>query len=345
MFAFLLVCMAGATSLRTKQLIYEESNSGTSVYSEADSGSSADSESTSQCDKVPEGEVVLPQDDSVHDKINEWWYWVCNFEDENGVKFEFLGDFVKFYSAGTPMMRGNSIFYIDGKTVYEVSTIFGELNKVDNGYEFDHGHIKASGGNGQDEIYATAGDYTIQFKASSFKAPIFYYEDGYTDFSFGGDVYYYARPRYHTEGVITRGDQSLNFTGITFFEHAFGYLDGMFGVGWDWFSLRIDNGEDIVIMILKEYSKIWVQDADCNTVEIDGQQVDVKITGSWVSHRSGCKYPHGWEFTILNKKYILTPVIEDSEIVEPNKTRWEGVVVVSGDATGRGIAELLGYCF
>lgn len=325
--------MASATNLRSMQLL-----SDAQVSSESSS-------STNMCDKTPEGKVKLPEDDSVHDRLQEWWYWICNFEDETGMKFEFLGLFMTFYTAGTPILRSNSIFYIDDKVTYQIGTIVGDPTKVENGYSFDHGHTKVVGGDGYDQFYGSAGEYTIEFTANSTKAPFLYYEDGYTDFSFGGDVYYYARPRYATEGTITRGGNSYKFTGTTFFEHAFGHLDAIFRNGWDWFRINLDSGDDVVVMLMKEYSRAWVNDKDCNTVEIDGQDIRVKVTNTWTSPRSACKYPSAWELEIEGKKYVITPTIEDIEIVEPNRTRWEGPVIITGDVTGRGIAEVVGDCF
>jgi hypothetical protein len=51
-----------------------------------------------------------------------------------------------------------------------------------------------------------------------------------------------------------------------------------------------------------------------------------------------------WEFEIEGKKYVITPIIEDSEIVVPNRTRWEGPIGITGDATGRGTVALVGEC-
>lgn len=297
------------------------------------------------CDKIPEGKVKLPEDDSVHEGLQEWWYWMSNFEDENGVKFEFLGLFMTFFSAGTPILHSNSVFYIDGKLSYQMNTVIGDLIKVENGYSFDHEYTKVKGGNGNDEFYATDGQYTIHFTTKNTKAPILYYNDGYTDFSFGGNAYYYARPRLATEGTITNGDNTYKFTGSTYWEHIFGHLDGIYRVGWDWFKFTLDSGDDFIVMLMKDYSRAWLQDKDCNTEEIDKYDFRVKVTQAWVSPRSACKYPSGWEFVIKGKKYVITPIIQDAEIVTPTRTRWSGPIDVAGDGTGRGIVDLIGECF
>jgi hypothetical protein len=55
--------------------------------------------------------------------------------------------------------------------------------------------------------------------------------------------------------------------------------------------LNLDSGDVVTLMFLKEYSRVWINDKDCNTVEIDAQDIRVKVTNKWISPRSACTYP------------------------------------------------------
>ena len=147
MLSFFLICVASAANLRSMQLLYDLQPS------------SESSSSTDMCDQIPEGKVTLPEDDSVHDRLQEWWYWFCILEDETGMKFEFLGLIMTLYTAETPILHPTAIFYIDGKATYQYSSTIGDPTKVENGYSFDQPPIKVVGGNGYDQLYASAGEY------------------------------------------------------------------------------------------------------------------------------------------------------------------------------------------
>jgi predicted secreted hydrolase len=84
--------------------------------------------------------------------------------------------------------------------------------------------------------------------------------------------------------------------------------------------------------------------ADCETTELDPEQVVVTSMGEWTSEVSGCTYPLGWEMEVDGMSLTVTPVMEDQELYSSYQTYWEGAATVSGDATGRAYIELTGYC-
>jgi predicted secreted hydrolase len=75
----------------------------------------------------------------------------------------------------------------------------------------------------------------------------------------------------------------------------------------------------------------------------------VKILGKWKSPHTGCVYPSGWEISLDNKKYIITPQVKDQELRAKHgywagTEYWEGTNTVSGDVNGRAYVELNGFC-
>lgn len=302
-------------------------------------------ESENICDKIPDGLIKLPRDDSLHENLKEWWFYIGSMKDEQGKLFEFLAVVFKLYSAGTPFLSGESAFYIDGKILYKSSVAFIQPEKVKDGFRFDLGHVKLEGSNGEDSIHISAGDYSMDLQVTQVKAPVLHHKTGYIQTYFGADTYYYTRPYSNATGVLTKGNFTYEVTGNTYFDHQYGHLDGYLKQGWDWFMIHLEDGVEIIITLVKpEENEVLIVDANCNSIFVDPQDIKVNVLSKWMSPTTGCSYPYGWEFIIKGKKYILTPTMEDQEILQPRGIRWEGVFNVSGDAVGRGVAELVGYC-
>ena len=302
-------------------------------------------DSANMCDKVPEGTVSLPKDDSLHEGVIEWWFSFGHLEDEQCRKIDYVSIVPKFFASGIPFTLAESGIYIDGKMHYEITTHFTQPEKVENGYKFDFGHVKLEGGDGYETAHLEAGDYTLYLEVTKNKAPIFYYNDGFLDLNYGGYFNYYSRPRQDVKGVLTQGDKSYKVSGITYFDHQYGVMDELIHLGWNFFEMHLDNGTDIIIFLIKAgNSEVWISDENCNFERMDSQEIEIKVTNKWFSPLTGCTWPHGWKFGIKGKEYIVTPAIENCEWNNPYKIRWQGPIVVSGDATGRGEAELVGGC-
>jgi predicted secreted hydrolase len=300
---------------------------------------------TSTCDQVPEGFVDLPKDDSLHEGVIEWWFSFGHLIDERGRNIDYVYVVPKFFASGIPFLIAESGIFIDDKLEYEITTHFTQPEKVENGFKFDFGHVKLEGGDGYETIHLKAGDYQLDLEATQSKAPIFYFNDGYLEMNYGGYFNYYSRPRSKVNGVLTQGDESYKVAGISYFDHQFGVMDELVSFGWNFFMMHLDNGTDIIIFLIKAgNSEVWISDENCNFERMDSQDIDIKVTDKWVSPLTGCTWPHGWKFGIKGKEYVVTPAIDDCEWNNPFKIRWQGPIVVSGDATGRGEAELVGGC-
>ena len=124
--------------------------------------------------------------------------------------------------------------------------------------------------------------------------------------------------------------------------------------GWDWFSLQLDDGTDLMFFRLRH--KDGSDDPTSSGVLIaqDGQssrlareEVLIEALGSWESPAGGV-YPSGWRLTIKPTNRVITihPVLADQEF-RHDARYWEGAVdvldAVSGKPTGRGYVELTGY--
>ena len=121
---------------------------------------------------------------------------------------------------------------------------------------------------------------------------------------------------------------------------------------WTWLALQLDDSRELFILVLDRLDgsrllSAAISDEDCDSRQISASNIDVRPTSSWSLPGSDCSYPMGWSVHIPteNVELTLTPAFEQQEIWVPGLDRyWEGVLYVNGSSTGRGYAELFGYC-
>ena len=180
------------------------------------------------------------------------------------------------------------------------------------------------------------------------KAPVLQHHDGYTDYEFGGNTYYYSRERMTAQGTIQIGGEQLPVTGTAWFDHQWGALTTAVNAGWDWFAIQLDDDREIMLFVVRvDDSEVLVggsyNDASCATTDIGAGDYEVTSLGTWTSPL-GCSYPMGWTITVADMTLTITPVMENQELDNAFIDYWEGMAEVTGTATGRAYVELTGYC-
>ena len=154
-------------------------------------------------------------------------------------------------------------------------------------------------------------------------------------------------------GTIAIGGAPAEVTGEAWFDHQWGNFS-VVDIGWDWFSLRLDDGTDLMLYQLRdaegnpvEASGTYVS-ATGETEVLEGGDFSTEATGSWVSPGNRATYPMGWRVSLPSRRInlTLTPIVRDAEFDATATTGnfyWEGAVVVSGSHSGVGFVELVGY--
>ena len=127
-------------------------------------------------------------------------------------------------------------------------------------------------------------------------------------------------------------------------------------VGWDWFSVQLDNG--LVLMFAQLRTKEGAQAVDFGGTlawpdgrqqALDQKDFSLTATGEWTSQYSGIVYPSGWQvnFPALKLQLQIDPLIKDQEM-RVSFLYWEGAVKIAGTLDGEavngvGYVELTGY--
>src|SRR5262249_10254667 len=131
-------------------------------------------------------------------------------------------------------------------------------------------------------------------------------------------------------------------------------------VGWDWFSVALDDGSDLMLYRLRRAGDVTdgssagtFRDGDGRRRVLLAADFATERTREWTSPRTGVRYPAGWTLRVPDEDLVLTvePLLPDQELLTPASTGvtyWEGPCRFTGTragrpVSGRGFVELVGY--
>ncbi len=179
----------------------------------------------------------------------------------------------------------------------------------------------------------------------------------------GQASYYASLTDLATSGRVRPGPGRpwVEVAGVSWFDQEFGSNQlGEGQVGWDWLSLHLSDGRDLMVYRLRRQDGSPEPSSSGTLVEADGRSVHLPLAAfaldalaRWDSPRSGGRYPSRWRLRVPGHGIDLTlePILADQELVTGQTTAvtyWEGAVTGSGSSGGvavdcRGYAELTGY--
>lgn len=195
------------------------------------------------------------------------------------------------------------------------------------------------------------------------KPPIVHGRDGVSQkaAALGRASHYYSLTSLSVRGTLALDGHAVSVQGRAWMDHEFGSNQlGEDQVGWDWFSLQLSDGSELMLYRLRLEGG-GVEPASSGTlVRPDGSSrhlvlSDFRMTpqGTWTSRASGGTYPLRWRIEVPSERITLTvdPALEDQELRTDGSTGvtyWEGAVIARGENGGRpvegqGYLELTGY--
>jgi predicted secreted hydrolase len=169
---------------------------------------------------------------------------------------------------------------------------------------------------------------------------------------------YYSFTRLATEGTVSVGGQAWRVAGRSWMDREFGSSQlGERQVGWDWFSLQLADGRDLMLYLMRradgtvDFARGTLVDGGGRPRYLAAEEWRVRATARWKSPATGAEYPAGWTVELPGEglRLEVVPALADQE----NRSRlvrdlhyWEGAVRVLGPGgvpAGQGYAELVGY--
>ncbi len=167
---------------------------------------------------------------------------------------------------------------------------------------------------------------------------------------------YYSFTRLETQGT-------LEIDGETFKVHGQSWMDKEFGsnqltsgqVGWDWFSLQLDDGTELMLYSLRradgtvDFARGTHIDADGTPTYLDSDDWSFQARREWKSPTSDIRYPLDWQIRLGSDRTLTVRPQRDNQENHALRTGqlsyWEGAVEVeeNGKRVGVGYVELTGY--
>jgi predicted secreted hydrolase len=212
-------------------------------------------------------------------------------------------------------------------------------------------------------LQAAEGDLAIQLDLSPGKPLVIHGNNGISrkGTDAGQASHYYSFTRMKTTGKLTIGKESFDVTGTSWMDHEFGSADlGKDLVGWDWFSLQLDNQTELMLYRLRRADGSASPVSSGTFIDRDGKGQHLAIgdftlepLSEWTSPTSKARYPQRWRLTIPSQHLSLelNPLMAEQELATTRSTQvtyWEGAIEVNGvvqdtKVKGHGYMELTGY--
>ena len=322
----------------------------------------------------------FPRDHGAHpDFKTEWWYYTGHLKSTSGETFGYQ---LTFFRVGLkkPDPQAHSAWRAD--TVYFAHLAISDPNRE----EFAFREVAQRGAMGlagaePDRLKVWVDDWRVEsegeehhlravqdgigldFTLSPLKPPVLHGEGGYSRKSATTDAasYYYSITRLATQGKLILGKRTLDVIGMSWFDREFSTSQlAPEQVGWDWFSLQLSDGVDLMLYVMRLKDGSIDRASSGTLVDREGRarhltldDFHLKATGTWTSPHSQATYPSGWQIKIPDAVYTLTlePTLADQELRPGGRSPiiyWEGQVKIQGTKnqqpiTGQGYVELTGY--
>ena len=327
-------------------------------------------------------EWVFPRDHGSHPEFRtEWWYFTGNLKDDSGKRFGYQltffrqGILLEAKHPGNPWSIRD--LYPAHFTLTDVSTgQFWFAERISR-----KGPGLAGAAQGQMDVrllnwFASMKDHAIRIEASHQamelsleliprKPIIFHGKNGLSKKgpSEGQASYYYSYTDPATRGFIRTpsSPSRIEVSGTSWYDHEFGSNQlASNQAGWDWFSLHLSDGQDLMIYFLRRKDGS-AEPASSGTLVSPGgrsthlklSDIAVEVLDYWRSPKSGGRYPSRWRINVPSAGIEVTvnPMVAAQELVTEGSTGivyWEGAVEGKGKSSEveircEGYVEMTGY--
>jgi len=208
-------------------------------------------------------------------------------------------------------------------------------------------------------LVAADGPVAIDLTLRPTKPPVGHGDAGYSvkGPEPGNASMYFSYSRLAATGTVTTADGAFAVEGGAWHDHEWSTSALSAGqVGWDWFSLQLDDGRDLMVFRIREADGGIAPTSSGSQIAADGTVRHLTVDdftldprGRWTSPRTGGEYPAAWRIDIPSADLELDvqPLVADQELSTAFRY-WEGAVAVEGSSAGRpiggeGYLEMTGY--
>ena len=173
--------------------------------------------------------------------------------------------------------------------------------------------------------------------------------------------HYLSFTRMAATGTVSLHGEEFAVRGRAWMDHEFfsDYLTE-YKVGWDWMSVQLDDGVDVMLFGIRDAEGGYGPDTFGTFVDAGGGVLPIEPGGvefrpgrRWRSDATGAEYPVAWQVEVpeFSLQLDVHPRLDSQEVVTENgilPAYWEGAVRYTGERRGRsvtgvGYLEMTGY--
>jgi len=347
-----------------------------------DPASAEDREGTEWLQALEPRRWTFPQDYGAHpDYRTEWWYFTGNLSDDVGSCYGFQLTFfrqgIRKHSESADNAWSIRDIYFAHFTITDVKhNLFRVAERISRagpglaGARTDNLGVWIfdwSAAMQDSTIFLAAKHEGMELKLTlkPRKPLVFHGENGLSrkGEAEGQASYYTSFTDLETTGVLKNHPDGapIPVKGTSWFDHEFGSNQlAENQEGWDWFSLHLSDGRDLMIYRLRKKdgstepaSSGTLVDPEGTSRHLQCSEILVSVSDHWKSPRSGAAYPKRWSIAIPSAgiNLLVASVMADQELTTGGSTGivyWEGAVAGKGTSGSRnvsceGYVELTGY--
>jgi len=314
----------------------------------------------------------FPEDSGPHPGYQtEWWYYTGNLKDGSGRRFGYQLTFFRRALSPDNVDResgwaASQIYFahftvsdIENRKFYAAERWSRAALGLAGAQAAPHrvwiGDWSSRKNGGTFNLVAEDSGFSIDLKLEPQKPVVLQGDRGLSQKGGepGNASYYYSITRLKTEGSLTVDGSEFKVQGQSWLDREWSTSALGEGLqGWDWFSLQLDDGRDIMLYRLRgKDGSIDVNSAgtliekDGTAVALDSSQFSINALDTWKSPGTQVVYPSKWRVSVPEYAVdlMVTPYQPDQEL-KLSFVYWEGAVRISGDGfSGSGYVELTGY--
>lgn len=328
---------------------------------------------------LPGYRYTFPRDHGAHpDFRTEWWYYTGHLAAGDGRRFGYQLTFFRSaleqqganpsrWAARNLYLAHFAVSDVTGRRLHLAERLaregLGEAGGEREGLKVWIGDWEAVAEGAAHRLRAREGSFAIDLRLEPAKPLVVHGRDGVSQKAEGPGhaSHYYSFPRLKTAGTLVAEGRSLKVTGQSWMDHEFGSAQLREDqVGWDWFSLQLDNGFEVMLYLLRHgdgradpHSSGTLVHPDGRAQHLRRDDFAVEVLERWKSPRSPGLYPIRWRIRVPRAALDVTvaPLFPDQELDTAKSTRviyWEGASRVEGTMAGKAVrgdayVEMTGY--
>lgn len=319
----------------------------------------------------------FPKDHNAHPSFrNEWWYVTGQMTAADGERFGYQVTFFRIaLQPGEPKrdsawathqvwMAHAALTEIDAEEHHHQARLSrgavglaGQTPRPFRIWLEDWQLVGSDGGEFPWRVQVATEDFSLDLSLTPEREPLLQGDGGLSQKSAapGNASYYYSITRLNTSGTLTRATDTLPVSGRSWLDREWSTSAlGDNQVGWDWFSLQLDSGADLMLYRLR------TRDGDTDThsagtlLTARGQRrplsaEEFELTPTrWWSSATGARYPVAWRLQVEQSDLDLrVEALLDDQEMATGIQYWEGAVGVwaadTQERLGQGYLEMTGY--